>query len=219
MMLPAEVTRHKGQPQNAVRGRYTIVILSLLLAAATVLCAGGCLFNPRDPDGPPDGGETDWETPVTTTIVRANLKAAMEGENNANYEDCFTDDFRFHVDPSDSLDAGQEGEERYADWVKDDEILAVAGIFAGASEIQLRFVTTVSPDETQDETFRREEYVLTVFWSSGQHVNEEIIYKGIATLHLRRTQSRWAIYKWVDRRIVEPDENETWGVLRGDYRQ
>ncbi len=183
-----------------------------------MLSSGGCLFNPREPDGPPDGSDTDWETPVTTNILRANLKAALERENIGNFSDCFTDDFRFHVDPSDSLDAGAEGEVRYANWVKDDEVQATQSIFAGASEISVTFMTTEWPDETQDDTFRREEYTLTIYWASGQNVNEEITYKGRATLHMRREQSRWAIYEWVDRRTVEPAVNETWGMLRGDYR-
>ncbi len=193
--------------------------LALAALLALLLACGGCLFSPRSPDGPPEGGETDWETPVTTTILRANLKAAIEGENIGNYGDCFAEDFRFHVDPSDSLDAGTEGEERYANWVKEDETQAMAAIFSQASEISVTFVTTEPFDETQDEMYRREEYTLTVAWSSGQHINEEITYKGRATLHMRREQSRWSIFRWVDRRTVEPAENETWGVLRGDYRQ
>lgn len=194
---------------------FALVVAGLLVAA---LCSGGCIFSPREPDGPPEGGEGDWEPPVTTTILRSNLKSAMERENVGNYSDCFAEDFRFHVDPSDSLDAGAEGEVRYANWVKSDETQAMQSVFAAASEISIQFTMVEGPDETQDDTFRREDYTMTVYWSSGQHVNEEITYKGRATLHMRREQSRWSIYKWVDRRTVEPDVNETWGVVRGDFR-
>lgn len=186
---------------------------------ALVVLPAGCILSPRDPDGPPEGDETPWETPVTTTIVRTNLKAALEDENVGNISDCLTEDFRFHVDPSDSLYAGAEGEVRYAMWMKDDEVAAHQAMFGDASEISISFANVDPPDETGDDTFRREDYVLTIVWSSGQGVNEEITYKGRATLHMRREQSRWAIYRWVDRRTVEPAENETWGVLRGDYRQ
>ncbi len=192
-------------------------ILAGLLAL--LLFSAGCLFSPREPDGPPDGGETDWETPVTTTILRTNLKAALEGENIGNISDCFTDDYAFEVDLSDYIDAGAEGDVRYANWGKADETQATQAIFAGASEINVTFVNAEPPDETQDDTYRREDYVLTIFWQSGQNINEEITYKGQATIYMRREQSSWAIYRWVDSRTVEPSENETWGVLRGDYRQ
>ena len=121
-VTPGATRVHGGAAKAVLAG-----ILALMLFSA------GCLFNPRDPDGPPDSDETDWETPVTTNILRANLKAALEGENIGNIADCFTDDFRFHVDPSDSLDAGVEGEVRYANWGKTDEVQATQAIFAGAS--------------------------------------------------------------------------------------
>ncbi len=213
------MTKRARTAISARRGRRSAATATLAGLLALLLLSAGCLFNPRDPDGPPDSTADDWETPVTTIILRTNLKAALEGENIGNISDCFTDDFRFHVDPSDSLDAGAEGEVRYADWVKDDEVQATQAIFAIASEINVTFSTVEATDESGDDMYRQENYVLTVFWQSGQNINEEITYKGRATLHMRREQSSWAIYEWVDRRTVEPSENETWGVLRGDYRQ
>ncbi len=196
------------------RTRYIpIGLLALLLFSA------GCLFSPREPDGPPDGVADNWETPVTTTILRANLKAALESENIGNMSDCFTDDYTFEVDLSDYIDAGAEGDVRYTDWGKTDEIQATQAIFAGASDINVTFVLEEATDESGDDMYRRESYVLTVFWQSGQNINEEVTYKGQATLYMRREQSSWAIYRWVDSRTVEPSVNETWGVLRGDYRQ
>ena len=196
-------------------------VASVVLTVFTVTLAlglSGCLFSPRTPDGPPDGNDIPWETPVTTSIVLTNLKAALVGEGSANYLDCFTDDFRFHVDPQDSLDAGEEGEERYANWVASDEEQAVSGIFAEASKVSISFISVEPPDESQDETFRKDDYVLVIDWASGQHVSEQITYKGRATLHMRKTGSRWAIFKWVDRRTEAPEDFDTWGVLRGDYR-
>ncbi len=196
-------------------------VTSIALVALTVVLVfglSGCLFSPRTPDGPPDGSDIPWETPVTTTIVLTNLKAALVGEGTANYMDCFTDDFRFHVDPGDSLDAGEEGEARYANWTASEEEQAVSGIFAEASAISISFTSFEPPDESQDETFRRDDYVLVVDWAPGQHVSEQIVYKGRATLHMRKTGSRWAIYEWVDRRTEAPEDFVTWGVLRGDYR-
>ncbi len=196
--------------------RAHFILIGLL---ALLLSSAGCLFSPRDPDGPPDDVADNWETPVTTTILRENLKAALEGENIGNISDCFTDDYVFEVDPSDYIDAGAEGDVRYADWGKDDETQATQAIFASASDINVTFINVESTDESGDDMYRREDYVLTIFWQSGQNINEEITYKGQATLHMRREQSSWAIYRWVDSRTVEPSENETWGVLRGDYRQ
>ncbi|MFH1502257.1 MAG: hypothetical protein ABIG03_04345 [Candidatus Eisenbacteria bacterium] len=188
---------------------------SLLLALPLVL--GGCILSPRAPDGPPEGDVTDWETPITTTIVLDNLKAAFEGEGLQNYRDCFADTFRFHVDPQDSLDAGQEGFDRYANWVRSDEEHAANGIFGDAADATVAFTTVQQPDETTDTTYRIEDYVLTMEWESeGPH--EEVVYKGRATLHMRRDNTgRWAIFRWVDRRL-SGGTNETWGVLRGDYR-
>ena len=194
--------------------------LSVLVASALVaVFLGGCLFSPRDPDGPPDEEPTDWQTPISTSIVLQNLKAAFEGEGLSNYRECFVDTFRFHVDPQDSLDAGQEGYERYANWTRDDEEYAASRIFSDAAGIALSFTTIEEPDETQDVTYRRESYVLTIEWQSGPHVpNEEITYEGWATLWMRRDDTgRWAIFRWVDRR-PDPHVCDTWGVLRGDYR-
>lgn len=193
-------------------------VLIILAAGLLALAAGGCIFSPRDPDGPPEGSTTPWETPISTYVVLTNLVAAYEDENPQNYRDCFTDDFVFHVDPSDSIMAGQEGYERYADWTVDDEEQAASNIFAVSKDISLTFNNVLQPNENDDETYRQEEYELTMIWQTGAHVDEQVTYKGRATLHMRKEDGRWAIFEWVDRRIVEPQVNETWGVLRGDYR-
>jgi hypothetical protein len=188
-----------------------------LVALGTVLALGGCIFTPREPDGPPEGDTTNWETPITTLIVLQNLRAAMADENPTNYRECFTEDYAFHVDPQDSLDAGQEAEDRYADWTRDDEEHAASRIFGGAAEITVNFSTVLQPDEAQMETCRQEDYTLTVAWESGGHVNEEITYRGRASLWMRKNDSgRWAIFRWVDRRSVVA--NSTWGTVRGEYR-
>ncbi len=189
------------------------------LAAALPLFLAGCLFAPRDPDGAPDQDETQWETPISTTIVLQNIKAALEGENSSNHRDSFTEDYRFHVDPQDSLDAAPEGEQRYANWGRDDEEHAVIGMFNDASSIVVTFTNVTVPNEGDEETSREEDYELVVSWSSGAHVNEEVTYKGRANLHMRRDDTgRWAIFRWVDRRIADPEVYQTWGVLRGEYR-
>jgi hypothetical protein len=187
------------------------------VAVAALTCAG-CIFSPREPEPPSGGPPIPWETPINTSIVLTNLRAALEGEGVSNTVDCFTDDYRFHVDPQDSLDAGQEAEQRYANWVLSDEEHAVNGIFANAADITVRFTNTVPPNEGQDDTYRKESYELTIQWQSGPHIHEEISYKGTATLYMRRDGTgRWAIYQWVDRRL-DPPTHATWGSLRGDYR-
>jgi len=186
-----------------------------VIALAALL--GGCILSPRVPDGPPEGDTTNWETPITTSIVLQNLKWALADENSSNYRECFTEDYRFHVDPQDSLDAGQEGEDKYANWTREDEEYAASRMFTDASEVSVSFTTVIQPDETQSETYRQEDYTLVVSWEAGAHVNEEITYKGRATLWMRRNDSgRWAIFRWVDRRIAQG--YATWGTVRGDYR-
>lgn len=188
----------------------------LLLALPAVFLVNGCLLSPRDPDGPPEGDVTDWETPINTTIVLANLDSAFEGEGLQNYRDCFADTFRFHVDPQDSLDAGQEGYDRFANWTRDDEEQAANRIFSDAADIAVSFTTVQEPDESGDVTYRIEDYSLTVAWESGGP-QEEVTYTGRASLHMRRDGTgRWAIFRWVDRRISDVDK--TWGYLRGEYR-
>lgn len=194
--------------------RKALFVLTLSTAAAVL--ASGCILSPREPDGPPDEESTDWQTPINTSIVLTNLKAAFEGESSSNYRDCFTDSFRFHVDPQDSLDAGQEGYDRYANWTRDDEEHAANGIFGDAASITVSFANYQQPDEGQDDTYRIEDYSLTVAWQSGPHATEEITYEGRATLHMSRDGTgRWAIYRWVDRRRTA---SPTWGFLRGEYR-
>ena len=193
--------------------------MALVAAVAMValLFQGGCILSPRDPDGPPEGVQTDWETPIDTDTVLRNIRAALMGDNVNNYRESFTEDYEFHVDPQDSLDAGVEGEQLYADWTREDEVFAANGMLNNAASISVSFTNVEAPQEEFDETFRREDYTLTVAWQSGPHVNEEIVYKGRATLWMRRTAGRWAIFQWVDRR-ADPPVNDTWGVLRGEYR-
>jgi hypothetical protein len=193
------------------------ITLVVALAAAALLFQGGCILSPRSPDGPPEGDQTDWETPIDTDTVLRNIRTALAGESINNYRDSFTEDYRFHVDPQDSLDAGEEGEERYANWTREDEVFAANGMFTDAASISVTFSNVEAPQEELDETFRKEDYTLTVAWQSGPHVNEEIVYRGRATLWMRREAGRWAIFRWVDRR-GDPPINDTWGVLRGEYR-
>jgi len=209
-------TRGAGESgrASAASAARTIALLSTLWAA---LLMAGCIFSPREPDGPPEGIVTGWETPINTGIVLSNLKAAFEGEGLANYRECFADSFRFHVDPSDSLYAYAQGYgDLYINWTRDDEERAANGIFGDAKDITLTFTTIQQPDESSDNTYRIEEYSLTIEWDSpGQH--QEVQYKGRASLHMRRDATgRWAIYRWVDRRLGT-GTNSTWGMLRGDY--
>lgn len=189
-------------------------LLAIGLCAAA-LALGGCILSPRDPDGPPEEDATDWETPTNTSIVLENLKAAMEGESPSNYRDCYTEDFRFHVDPQDSLDAGQEAEDLYANWTREDEEQAANGIFGDASSVTVSFVNYQQPDESLEETYRIEDYTLTVAWQSGPNAGGSVTYEGRAILHMREDGGRWAIFRWADGRTTA---NPTWGFLRGQYR-
>lgn len=196
--------------------------VAALTALALVATLPGCIFSPRDPDGPPDeGSEIPWETPTTTSKVLTNLAAALAGEGISNYMDCFTDDFRFHVDPSDSLDAGQEGFDRYANWTASDEETYVGGVFLESAEgMSVVFTTVDEPNEEEDDTYRRDDYELTIVWQSGHQQGESVTYRGRVTLWLRRDDTQlWSIYRWVDRRADSPGGSDTWGVLRGDYRE
>ena len=191
---------------------------NLLPAVAVCLAAlliGGCILSPRSPDGPPEEDATDWQTPINTSIVLENLKAAMEGESPSNYRDCYTEDFRFHVDPQDSLDAGQEAEDLYANWTREDEEQAANGIFGDASSVTVSFVNYQQPDESLEETYRIEDYTLTVAWQSGPNAGGSVTYEGRAILHMREDGGRWAIFRWADGRTTA---NPTWGFLRGQYR-
>jgi hypothetical protein len=198
------------------------VALICLATGVLVVAVSGCIFSPRDPDGPPDEGpDIPWVTPTTTDKVLQNLAAALAGEGISNYMDCLGDSFRFHVDPQDSLDAGQEGEDRYANWVRDDEATYIDGVFLdSAVGIDVVFTTVEDPDENDDETYRRDDYELTIVWQSGDHQpGESVTYRGQVTFWLRRDETQlWSIFRWVDRRAANPGGSTTWGILRGDYR-
>ena len=117
---------HLGGPQSDLLGETSCMswtrarvvaraALIWLVAGAFLIAMSGCIFSPREPDGPPDEGpDIPWVTPTDTDKVLENLAAALAGEGISNYMNCLTEDFRFHVDPQDSLDAGQEGDDRYA---------------------------------------------------------------------------------------------------------
>ncbi|MEA3409112.1 MAG: hypothetical protein U9Q95_02080 [Candidatus Eisenbacteria bacterium] len=204
------------------------VVLVWLVAGVLLAVTSGCIFSPRDPDGPPDeGSDIPWVTPTDTDKVLQNLAAALAGEGISNYMDCLivdsvADSFKFHVDPQDSLDAGQEGEDRYARWRRDDEATYIDGVFLDSDVgIDVVFTTVEEPDENEDETYRREDYELTIVWRFGDHQpGLPVTYRGQVTFWLRRDETQlWSIFKWVDRRAADPGESATWGVLRGDYRQ
>lgn len=218
---------HLGEHQPYLLGRspgrsVAGVLATACLAALLLLTLPGCIFSPRAPDGPPDeGNEIPWVTPTDTNKVLQNLAAALAGEGISNYTNCFTEDFRFHVDPQDSLNAGQEGEDRYANWTIDDEGTYISSVFQEADVgIEVTFSTVIAPDESQDETYRREDYEMTIVWRSGDHQpGEPVVYRGRATLWMRRDDTElWSMFMWVDRRADAPGGSDTWGVLRGDYR-
>lgn len=195
---------------------------AVVIAALALVPLSGCIFSPRAPDGPPEeGNEIPWQPPTDTDTVLTNMAAALAGEGTSNYLDCFANDFRFFVDPQDSLDAGQEAEQRYANWTKDDESVAINSIFLdSAPGIDVAFSTETPPNEEDEITYRRENYTLTIVWQHGQHEpGESVTYRGRATLWMRKDDTeRWSIFRWVDRRLPDQGSASTWGVLRGDYR-
>ncbi len=211
---------------RAVRARASVwvrVAVVWLAAGALLASVPGCIFSPRVDDGPPqEGVEIPWVTPTDTDKVLDNLAAALAGEGISNYVDCFTEDFEFEVDPADFLDAGEEGEIRYADWTREDEATYISGVFLESAEgIDVSFTTVEEPNENEDETYRRDDYELTIVWQSGDHQPGELVtYRGEVTLWMRRDDTElWSIFKWVDRRAADSGGSDTWGVLRGDYRQ
>ena len=216
------VATHDRAARARVSARVRAV--SVWLAAGALLASvPGCIFSPRDDDGAPhEGDEIPWVTPSDTDKVLQNLAAALAGEGISNYMGCFTEDFEFQVDPWDFQDAGEEGEDRYADWTREDEVTYITGVFLESAEgINVSFSTVDEPDENEDETYRREDYELTIVWQSGDHQpGESVTYRGQVTLWLRRDDTElWSIFEWVDRRAADPGGSDTWGVLRGDYRQ
>ncbi len=211
---PRAPRKRTGQGPAA---RVAVVLLALSLGLGTA----GCLFSPRSDDGPPEGDEIEWVPPTDTGKVLQNLAAALAGHGSSNYLDCLTDDFRFFVDPQDSLDAGQEAEQLYANWDKSVEDVTINRIFTdSAPGITVTFANVDQPNENDDETYRREDYELTIVWQSGPHQpGEAVTYRGRATFWMRRDETeRWAIFRWVDRRSADPGGSDTWGVLRGEYR-
>ena len=216
-----------GRPARARASAWVRAALVCLAAGALLASVPGCILSPRDDDGPPyEGDEIPWVTPTDTDKVLANLAAALAGGGISNYMDCFTQleqgGFKFHVDPQDSLDAGNEAWDRYDSWTREDEATYITGVFLESAEgIDVSFSTVDEPDETEDETYRREDYELTIVWQSGDHQpGESVTYRGQVTFWMKRDDTElWSIYEWVDRRAADPGGSDTWGVLRGDYRQ
>ncbi|UCF78245.1 MAG: hypothetical protein JSW03_09085 [Candidatus Eiseniibacteriota bacterium] len=189
--------------------------ITLCLLFTTALVCGCGLFEPRVPD-PPGTGGTPWIPPTEPESVFVNLKNSLEGKIILNYGQCFTDDFAFHPDPSDSVDLfALYSWDVYENWTLDVEKTVTQTLFDEAASIRLTFTvrdTTICP--SADECLFFYKYQLQVIYKVGG----SNFYYGLVDFYLRREGGFWNIYMWLDKRDPDFQAFDTWGKLKGTRR-
>jgi hypothetical protein len=191
------------------------VSLSFLffLAVAALVCSCG-LFEPRVPDEPGAGG-VPWIPPTEPESVFVNIKNALEGKVTGNYVQCFTDDFVFHPDPSDSVELTAVQPGIYDDWTLGVEQTVMQTVLDEAASIRITF-TEREPEicASPDECFFYYKYELQIIAKVG---GTEYFY-GFLDYHMRREGGEWYVYMWLDKRDPAYQGFRSWGNLKGTKR-
>jgi hypothetical protein len=192
-------------------------IAALALVSTLVAGASGC-FNPFDPRISTQRAET---TPAPAPNTAQNVVRLFEwcwkNRGIKEYEEVFTDDYRFQFAETDS--AGNAY--RDVPYTREDELRSATGLFVGnadheaASEIQLDFDKTLIPlnddrpgkDPYWHQSIRtRVDLKVTLDRGAGPEVNEV---HGYAKFYLVRGDSAVIPKELVDRGF-KPDPNRWW---------
>lgn len=182
--------------------RYKIIFVFILIVTA---CDW---FNPRQP-GQPWEEESEWQVPISPSIVILNLRQAFKDRNIDNYSTCLSSDFMFYGDPADSpfVPPGS-----FNEWDINVEIDIATRIFNTFSKkTELYFVDSLK-DSTGTDAMFYEFYNMDL-----ETPDSSVIAAGIAQFHLGLDSTNlWFITEWRDFRIDSVYFD--WGILKATLR-
>ncbi len=187
----------------------------ILVVAALVLPGAGCnLFETREPVISTGSG-SQWERPISPSIIVKNLESAFEGGTFNDYERALTEDFVFVPDDSDvfAMDTTERpGEDAYADWDREIETITAETIALAADSVSVDLEIFSEDSESDGRRLLKYHYDL------GTFTNGEVThYLGDVWFRIRQeANGEWFIQEWTDVSLVEGAVS--WGRLKGRSR-
>ncbi len=186
-----------------------------LLAAAMIgtILASGCVFQPREPMAP-SGDNVEWIRPIEPGNVLANMRSAVNAQQETNYSNSLAEGFLF-VPLQRDVDAAPP--DYFEDFDKERELAAIRKLYTQTTTLQLEWNFNPNEDileETGNEVkIELDDYQLTVTYTSG----DEVLYQGYAVITMRYENSQWQLYLWDESGSDSPEEN-SWGRLRANLQ-
>jgi len=164
-------------------------------------------FEPREAEKPWEE-ESDWQEPVSPSVVISNLKLAFEGRNIVNYASSFSPDFIFFGDPADSpyVEPGI-----FNDWNYEVEIDVTTKLFNTFNNIGLLFEDSTGDSTGTVGTFYK------LYTLNLESSDSTVTVVGLARFQLAiDTTNLWSIVEWNDFRTDSIYID--WSILKAKSR-
>lgn len=208
---------------SRVPGRTLGSFLAIGVCALSLAGAGGCFFNPREPQVavPFDSLTTRWRQPNDPGTLVRNVKVTFEDQQITFYERSFRPEFLFIADPQDVIDFAGQQQFPFVDYGVDDEKRVAENIFSDAQVDQIivaygdTLIQEMGSGALGDTARWRIEYDLLLVDSISPDVGDTTPYAGVLTFFMRDVSGEWRLYAWEDLRSDE-SKVKTWGKLRGE---
>ncbi|MCK4305500.1 MAG: hypothetical protein KAY24_14785 [Candidatus Eisenbacteria sp.] len=188
--------------------------LRVLLGSLLITWAlGGCLFTPRDPEDPGNGGTgVVWVDPEVLYDALGNMERALEAKALTNYGASFASGLlEMVLDPGDEADLG---EDQFPDWTKDKEEERMRGILTSTdATLDVEWFFTPGVSDSIDESASERYYKDLGYRLTFEEGSKTSVYSGFADLWFQDDGTGlWYVSKWIDKR--DDTGNLTWGWLR-----
>ncbi len=179
--------------------------------------AGCGIFDTREPESPTNAG-SEFEPPITPTVVLRNMESAIAYANASDYQRCFSDSSRglppFVFQPS--VQGIAAAPTAFADWHADDELAYIQNIFAelqtGSSSL-----LTLTPNEVTDAPIGDSVQYTAEYSVQFPHTREGAEHEASGTLQFtltRSPQNEWYITRWKD---ISDGTNTSWSLIKARF--
>jgi len=187
--------------------------LASLVALTGVLMMSACIFDTRD-DQPPGDDTGTACTLETSEKAFTCMTAAMESQQDADYERSISENFGFSPTIADSLDQNFDGTGVYDNWNKTVEMEVLSLLFSDAQTTTVNFG---SPSVLINKnTFVRYNVTYQLDVVTNAAPTDTTRYKGVAQIDVRNENGNWRVTFWDEQQTVAGAS--TWGFLRGILR-